>query len=265
MRPGSEIQGFDFHCHVDLHHDPAGLITRCEQDGIVAIAVTTTPKAWLQNVEWTQNSPFVYAAVGLHPEVVKDRYTEIDLLEQRIGETRLVGEIGLDGSPQHKSSYEKQKEVFSRALAVCQRHKGRIATIHSRRAARDTIGLIERLTTPDDVLCILHWFSGSTAEVRRAASVGCYFSVNVAMLTSERGRELVRSIPEDRLLTESDSPFVAIGDHRNVAKYTARLMDDVAALRLKPAQELRSQIVRNSMRVLEFAGVDLSYMPMMVK
>lgn len=58
---------------------------------------------------------------------------------------------------------------------------------------------------------ILHWFTGTRREVERAARLGLYFSVNPAMVTSQKGRELVDAMPRDRVLTESDGPFVKMG------------------------------------------------------
>jgi len=75
---------------------------------------------------------------------------------------------------------------------------------------------------------------------------------------------LIRSIPEDRLLTETDSPFVEIGDHRSIPQDTAGFVDDLAALLMKPAGNIRKQLVENSMRVLKFAGLDLSRMPIAI-
>lgn len=256
MNSKGNIKGFDFHCHIDLNPDPAALITRCEEQRVVVLAVTTTPRAWPQNRLWMQDSPYVHAAVGLHPELVSDRYAEIEILEQRIAECRLVGEVGLDGSPQHRASYEKQKDVFTRALVASQKHHGRVVTIHSRRAARDTISLIEEHTDPENVLCILHWFSGSLAEARRAADTGCYFSVNAAMLTHDRGRALVRSIPGDRLLTETDSPFMTIDDRKSEPSDAIGVVAELAALYEEPLSETWGRVTTNARRVFRFAGID---------
>lgn len=250
------IRGFDFHCHVDLHPDPAALIIRCEQKRVAVLAVTTTPRAWPQNRLWMQDSSYVHAAVGLHPELVTERYAEIELLEQRIGECCLVGEVGLDGSPQHRVSYEKQKDVFTRALTASQRHSGRIITIHSRRAAQDTISLIEEHTNPENVLCILHWFSGSLAEARRAVDVGCYFSINAAMLTHDRGRTLVRSLPEDRLLTETDSPFTNVGRRTASPLDAICVVAELATLLDEQPSAVWGHVRTNALRVFQFAGID---------
>src|ERR1700688_3661491 len=95
-------RGFDFHCHVDLDRDPVDLIRRCDDARIVTLAVTTTPRAWRQNRVWTANSRCVHAAVGLHPELAAQRHDEVGLLEEYMRESRFVGEVGLDGSPNHR-------------------------------------------------------------------------------------------------------------------------------------------------------------------
>lgn len=249
-------RGFDFHCHIDLHPDPPSLIASCEKERIAVLAVTTTPKAWSQNKLWTQHSDYVHAAAGLHPELVGERYREAGLLEELIGECRLIGEVGLDGSPQHRSSYEKQKDVFSRVLRKSQIHGGRVLTIHSRRAARDVCDLIEKHSEPDNVLCILHWFSGSLAESRRAAKAGCYFSVNAAMLKSDRGRALIQDIPSDRLLTETDSPFMSIDRRKSSPLDSINIFADLAGLLEEEVRETRQRVAANAQHVFRFAGIN---------
>ena len=256
MTRDGTIRGFDFHCHIDLHPDPTALIARCERERVAVLAVTTTPRAWPQNRLWMRESSYVHAAVGLHPELVAERYAEIDLLEQCIGESRLVGEVGLDGSPQHRGSYEQQREVFARALAASQRHRGRVVTIHSRRAAEDTISLIEEHTKPADVLCILHWFSGSLAEARRAADSGCYFSVNSAMLAHDRGRTLARNFPEDRLLTETDSPFLTLDHGAPGPLHAIRVVSELARLFDEQRGAVWERVMSNALRVFQFVGIN---------
>ncbi|MCP4471411.1 MAG: TatD family hydrolase [Gammaproteobacteria bacterium] len=256
MSENINYRGFDFHCHIDLHPDPPYLITRCEKKRIAVLAVTTTPKAWTQNKLWMQHSDYVHAAVGLHPELVGERYGEAGLLEELIGECRLVGEVGLDGSPQYRSSYDKQKDVFSRVLRTSQIHGGRVLTIHSRRAARDVCDLVEKHSNPDNVLCILHWFSGSLSESRRAVKAGCYFSVNAAMLKNDRGRALIRDIPSDRLLTETDAPFMSIDGRKSSPLDSMRIFGDLAGLLGEEDRVTRQRVTVNARHVFRFAGID---------
>ena len=185
-------RGFDFHCHVDLLPDPVATIATCERGRIFTLAMTTTPKAWAQNRRWTAGSHYVHAALGLHPELAGERHTEIDLLERLVPEAAFIGEIGLDGSPRCRNSWQVQSEVFIRTLSAAQQIGGRVASIHSRRAAREVLACIAEHTTPQRVLPILHWFSDAVTLARQAAKQGCYFSINHRMLSSRSGAALVQ-------------------------------------------------------------------------
>lgn len=251
------IRGFDFHCHLDLYPDPPALIEGCRMERIVTLAVTTTPKAWRQNVKWAAGNPFVHPAVGLHPELVGERFSELPLLEAHIAESRLIGELGLDGSPQHRNSFAQQKEVLSRALSVAQSMGGRVVSLHSRRAEEETIEIIQKCTTRERVLCVLHWYSGSVKAAQRAAEGGCYFSINQRMLESDRGRALVNALPDERLLTETDGPFNVISDRKSVPSDVISTMKRLAELRKALVPEITQRMHANAIRVLRFAGLDL--------
>ena len=250
------VRGFDLHCHIDLFPDPAAMIARCENDQIVTLAVTTTPLAWRQNRIWAAGSRYVQAAPGLHPELVGERHAEIVLLKGALEESRFIGEIGLDGSPRYRKNWEMQKRIFVHALSSAQRYGGRVVSVHSRRAAAEALRCIEKCTTPSRVLPILHWFSGSVAVAKRAASLGCYFSVNHRMLESNAGGELIRSLPSDRLLTETDAPFTAIDDRKTEPFDVTTVVKRLAITRGVSRLEMMETIAANAINVFAFAGID---------
>ncbi len=250
------IDGFDFHCHVDLFPDPPATIAACEAARIFTLAVTTTPLAWSQNRKWTAGGRYVHAAVGLHPELVADRHAEIGLLEQLVAETPFVGEIGLDGSGPHRASLPAQRIVFTRALKEAQRLGGRVLSIHSRRAAKEVVEALSANTSPERVLPVLHWFSDSVAVAQQAARAGCYFSVNHCMLENATGLALVRALPADRLLTETDAPFTSFqnrkAEPRDVVA-TARRLADVRGI---PTPEMTARLMENAAAIFRFAGIE---------
>lgn len=249
------MAGFDFHCHIDLFPDPSAIIAACERSCIVTLAVTTTPKAWAQNRQWTAGSRYVHAALGLHPELAGERHHEIALLERLMPDTHFVGEIGLDGSPQHRKSWQLQKEIFIRTLKASQRLGGRVMSIHSRRAASEVLRHLTEHTSPQRVLSILHWFSDSVAVGRKAAEQGCYFSINDRMLTSISGLALVRSLPVDRLLTETDAPLTETGERKTAPQDVATTSQRLAMILDVPVGEMTMTLATNAARVLAFAGV----------
>jgi TatD DNase family protein len=254
---GNTVRGFDFHCHVDLFPDPAATIAACEAARIVTLAVTTTPKAWSQNRKWTTGKRYVHSALGLHPELVAERHGEIVLLEHLMAETNFIGEIGLDGSPPHSTSLPAQRDVFTRTIRQADRLGGRVLSIHSRRAAKDVIECLRANSSADRVLPILHWFSGSAAIAQHAVHAGCYFSVNHRMLESAAGLTLVRSIPADRILTETDAPFTVIENRKSEPGDVLAIASRLAVALGVATNDMEAHLRANASRVLEFAGVSL--------
>lgn len=218
----------DFHCHLDLYPDPHGLAQTCRDRGLYMLSVTTTPSAWRGTSALAEGAPRIRTALGLHPQIAHERKHELVLFEKLIGETRYVGEIGLDGGPEYKTHWQDQLKVFERALAICRAAGGRVISLHSRRAGTQVLDAIEEYCgagTP-----ILHWFSGTARELDRAIDLGCWFSVGPAMLRGEKGRLLATRMPRDRILTESDGPFAQV-DGRAVWPWEAsRAISGLASL-----------------------------------
>jgi TatD DNase family protein len=100
--------------------------------------------------------------------------------------------------------------VFRAVLERCAAAGGKILTVHSVRSVPAVLEMIESHLPQDRGVVVLHWFTGTKAEARRAAALGCYFSINAEMMGSDRGRALVAELPMDRLLTETDGPFTQI-------------------------------------------------------
>ncbi len=200
----------DFHCHLDLYPDHAQLIAECDRERVATLAVTTTPKAWTRNREMARGVDHVRVALGLHPQLVAEREAEIGLFESLLPEARYVGEVGLDASPRFYRSFDAQERVFERILRMCAEHGNKILTVHSVRAVSKVLQHLERGLPADRGHVVLHWFTGSASEARRAVDGGCYFSVNSEMLRSPKHRSLVEQLPVNRLLTETDGPFVLV-------------------------------------------------------
>ncbi|MGO7955546.1 Qat anti-phage system TatD family nuclease QatD [Rhizobium leguminosarum] len=195
----------DTHCHLDLYPNPGRVIEEVEKRGTFVIAMTTTPKAFLGNMRFVEGRRRIRVAVGLHPELVAERYREIDEVQKYMVRTKYVGEIGIDGSPGCAASARLQADVFRTLLQSAEELGGKVLSIHSRGATCAVLDAIEKNVSKSTP--ILHWFSGSRKELDRAVELGCWFSVGPAMLRSRKGRELTFAMPRDRLLTETDGPF----------------------------------------------------------
>lgn len=240
----------DAHCHVDLF--PQFPLTAKEADfsGVATIAVTTTPRAWEANLAVSKQYPLIFPALGLHPQLVQTHAAELALWEERIGETRFVGEVGLDAGPRFYKSLNLQKEAFSRILAVCSSHGGKVLSIHSVRAVKVVLDMIESTQLLSSNTAILHWFTGSASDARRAADLGCYFSINAAMIASKSGAELIKTIPSERILTESDGPFALIDGQPSKPTSMPTSIRYIAEALSMTEEELRILTIENFARIL---------------
>ena len=196
----------DFHCHLDLYSEPAHVLRGCAKRGLNVLSVTTTPTAWYGTSKLVQ--PRIKTALGLHPQLAHERKEELGLFDELLPQTRYVGEVGLDGSPQFKAHWNDQLTVFNHILNACSNVGGRLMSIHSRQASRPVLDCLE--AHPKSGIPVLHWFTGSARDLDRAIQLGCWFSVGPSMLNSERGMRLTASMPCERVLTESDGPFAQL-------------------------------------------------------
>lgn len=244
----------DFHCHLDLYPDPNKVADRVQQEGIGIVSVTTTPSAWPGTKALENGRPFVRTALGFHPELASTRRVELDLFEGHLANTALVGEVGLDGATA-QSSRQDQLDVFEHVLTACSHAGGKILSIHSRRAASPVLEALRR--HPDAGVPILHWFSGSVADLDEAIDLNCWFSVGPAMLASANGRALVGKMPRGRVVLESDAPFARVKAdpiHPWELKTAAVTLAGIWEI---PARAMRAQLEHNE-RELSSTLVDFA-------
>jgi TatD DNase family protein len=203
----------DFHCHLDLYPDPAAIAASAQDHRITTLSVTTTPSAFAGTFALARDRPVILTALGLHPELAHQRCQELALFDKLVPTTPFVGEIGLDGSARFAQTRAVQAEVFTHILHACAEVGGRILSIHSRNAAGPVLEALSanrHAGTP-----VLHWFTGTSRQAEAAVGRGCWFSIGTPMLTTTKGRDLIARLPRDRVLTETDGPFVT-HEHRPV-------------------------------------------------
>lgn len=239
----------DFHCHLDLYPDHAVAVRNADAAGVFTLAVTTTPRAWPRNHELAQCTKHVRAALGLHPQLVAERENEIELWDRYLSETRYVGEVGLDAGPPFFKSLDAQKRVFQHVLQRCAEAGGKIITTHSIRSAKAVLDLVEAHLPPERGKIVLHWFTGTQSEAKRALELGCYFSINAGMLDKERHAAMVQTIPLDRILTETDGPFTRTGERPSQPVDVAIVVEALGRLRGMQAAEM-ADVIRGNLRAL---------------
>lgn len=235
----------DLHCHLDLYPDHAAAIAECDRGRVATLAVTTTPKAFTRNRDMASRSEYVRVALGLHPQLVEERASEIGLFERLLSETQYVGEVGLDAGKRHYRSFEQQKEIFTKILKLCSRQGRKIISIHSVRSGKQVIDCLETELDPNANVSVLHWFTGSKKDVDRAVAYGSYFSVNEGMLATPAGKKVARYIPLERLLTETDGPFVETDGRPIRPGEVGRALSQLAALRGTDSDQVAAATLKN--------------------
>jgi TatD DNase family protein len=236
----------DTHCHIDLYSDPMTVIEEIERQRVYTIAVTNTPSVFNRLCELVGTARFVRPSLGLHPELAAQRHLELNLFEMLLPRTRYVGEIGLDYQTTIESERATQRRVLGAIIGYCDAPGGKIVTVHSRRAADD---VVDAFGSRFRGTYILHWYSGGVGALRRALANGAYISVNPAMVRSRRGRTLIAEVPRERVLTETDGPFVSVEASGGTAPAkpvdVAGVVEALGRLWSVDLEEARTLIYRN--------------------
>jgi TatD DNase family protein len=238
----------DTHCHVDLYPDAGSLLAAATSQRVLVVAVTNAPSVFFHTKRLAERYPFLLPAVGLHPELVATHGHELDRLLPLLEETQFVGEVGLDYVTSDHALRERQRRVFAAVLDRCAALGGKVLTVHSRRAARDVISAVGAGYNGS---VILHWFTGTKREAEQALKCGCYFSVNPAMLVSKTSQQLLAAIPKERVLTETDGPFVTIQRTPATPTQTAVVANYLASLWELSEDQARRVLLDNFQRLCQ--------------
>lgn len=238
----------DSHCHLNykgLVEDQAAVLDRARAAGVsTMLNISTREGEWDDVVGVAERHSDVWASVGIHPHEA-DAHSDVDTakLVERARHPRIVaiGETGLDYY-YDKSDREQQRSSF-RAHVVAARETGLPLIVHTRDAEDDTAAILTEEMEKGAYRGVIHCFTASDAFARTALNLGLYISIS-GIVTFKNARDLqatAANIPQDRLLIETDSPFLAPVPHRgrpcepafvaDTARFLAELRgDDVAEL-----------------------------------
>lgn len=197
----------DTHCHIDLYPNPSEVALGAAKAGVTTIAVTNLPSAFDKAYPHVRPMKHLRLALGMHPLLAGEHAKERKRFEELADKTSYIGEVGLDFSRAGAATRKTQMETFRFILQVLQ-GKPKFISVHSRQAESTVLDLLEEARR-DPV--VLHWYSGTNASLERALAKGHYFSVNPAMSASRKGKQIIARIPPNRMLTETDGPFVKSG------------------------------------------------------
>ncbi|UIJ43864.1 TatD family hydrolase [Sphingomonas cannabina] len=211
----------DSHCHLNykgLAEQQPEVLARARDAGVVAMLnIATRESEWDAVLATAEREPDVWATVGIHPHEA-DQHPHVDTakLVERARHPRVVGigESGLDYYYDH-SDRERQQASFRAHLAACRETQLPIV-VHTRDAEEDTAAILADELGKGDFPGVIHCFTASGTFARKALDLGFYISIS-GIVTFKNARDLQETaawLPRERLLIETDAPFLAPVPHR---------------------------------------------------
>jgi len=226
----------DSHCHLDdaqFDPDREAAIERARAAGVerlLAIGTGSGPPDLEAAIRLAESHPLVYATIGVHPhdaaKAGAETWTRLTALAAH-PKVLAIGEIGLDYHYDF-SPRPVQAEVFAAQLAIA-KAAGKPIVIHTREAWEDTLGVLRQSWQGGG---IMHCFTGDTAQARQALDLGFHLSFGgvITFPKAENVREAARFAPEDRILVETDCPYLAPVPHRGRRNEPAFMVETVRRL-----------------------------------
>ncbi|WP_295559209.1 TatD family hydrolase [uncultured Hyphomicrobium sp.] len=227
----------DHHCHLDFPEfadDLAGVVARAEKAGVgTLVTISTRIRKFDQIRAIAERFPDVWCSVGTHPHNADEELdipaSEIVRLSQH-PKVVAIGEAGLDYYYKH-SSPAGQAEGFRNHIAAA-RETGLPLEIHTREADADTLAILRDEHRKGAFPAVLHCYTGGRELALRAVDLGLYvsFSGVISFKKTEALQEIARDVPLDRILVETDAPFLAPVPHRGKTNEPAYVVHTAAAL-----------------------------------
>jgi len=249
----------DTHCHLDiLESTPEETIIEAKQAGVQRMVTIAVDEPSLDFVSSTvQEFPAVYGSVGFHPhdasKLTKSLLQKIRQLAEEQHKLIAIGEIGLDYHYMN-SPAEIQQQAFRKQLQLAVELNLPVI-LHSREAETDTLNILQEFPVPSHG--VAHSFTSSIEMARTLVDMGWYLGINgiVTFKNAEDLRKVVRWLPLDRLLLETDSPFLAPIPFRgkpNKPAHIPAIATFIAELREISLEELAQQTTANAQRLFNF-------------
>lgn len=249
----------DTHCHLDFPQfddDRPDALLRAEQAGVAMVVDPGTDvESSARAVSLAQQLHQVYAAVGVHPhEATAMDADTLEILIRLAASPKVVawGEIGLDYFRDH-SPRDRQRQVFERQLEVA-RDLGLPVIVHLRDAWQDGLTILRRWARGGHPGCVLHAFSGNRETVKEAIDLGFHFGIGgpVTYRNAASLLDIVPTLPPDRLLLETDAPYLTPHPYRgrrNEPAYVALVAQTVAVLLGRSLNDVAERTTTNACRL----------------
>lgn len=254
------MQIIDSHAHLEypqFDEDRDAVLQRARDAGvatILAIGGAAGPDHLASAIPFAEGHDWIYATAGIHPHeanlATDQHFADLEKLTHH-RRFLAVGEIGLDYFHDH-SPREIQARVFRRQLEIARAAKKPIV-IHCRDAWADCLAILDSDWRSSDLGGILHCFTGTLDEAQKGIEIGFLvsFAANITYAKNNALRETAAQLPLERMLTETDSPYLApqrVRGKRNEPAYVVEVAQTLATVRKSSAEEIAAATAANFRR-----------------
>ncbi|WP_300256836.1 TatD family hydrolase [Clostridium sp.] len=250
---------FDTHAHYDsdsFDQDRENVIKELKENGVIGVLNCGSDLYGLRkSVQLAKEFDIFYAAVGIHPENA-DEFNDdvVKEIKEFVKEEKVkaIGEIGLDYYWEENPPREVQKEVFRAQMKLADELNLPVI-IHDRDAHKDTLEIMKEFP---NVIGVVHCFSGSVEFAKECIKLGYYIGFT-GVLTFKNAKKLVdvcREIPAERILVETDCPFMApvpFRGKRNKSDYIEYIIDKMSEIREISGEEMNEILLNNKNRLFK--------------
>ncbi len=256
----------DIHAHLQFEQfdaDRVEVIARAREAGVGVINVGTDLKTSKEAVKLAENNSQMWATVGIHPTDIPepDKLTEtIAELKKlaSLSEVVAVGECGLDygRNPKHEAlnpkQIQNQKEILKKQIEIALAVKKPLM-IHCRNAYQDLYNFLvsDFDIRNSDLAANVHFFAGTWAEAKQFLDLGFSLSFTGVITFARDYDEVIKNTPQDRIMIETDCPFVAPAPYRgkrNEPFYVLEVLKKMAQIRGEDEENLRQAVLANACR-----------------
>lgn len=252
----------DSHCHLDiLPEDKFGdatqiIKTALEHDVSAMMCIAINPNEWDDVLNLANNHSAVYAAIGIHPCETKEVVVSDEQLLAAVANPKVlaIGEVGLDYFHYdiEKEDMSWQQDRFRQMIRIAKQVKKPLV-IHTRNSTEDCLKILKE-EGAEEVGGIMHCFVESLAIAKQSIELGFYISFSgiVTFKNAKEIKEVAKTIPLDKILVETDSPYLAPVPYRgkqNQPAYTKYVVEEIANLRRISYEEVAKQTTDNFKRL----------------
>jgi TatD DNase family protein len=232
------IEVIDTHCHINFFQNAGDIALECANRKVHTIYVTTLPSQFDETFKYLKNLSYIYTSLGFH--CLESNYNlvkEKKIFLKHIHNTKFIGEVGLDFSKRATKTKEEQIALFKFILEAII-GKNKILNLHSSHAEDE---VLENLIEYNIQKSIFHWYTGKIGTLNKALNKGYYFSINESMCKSKKGQNIISKLPLDRVLIETDAPFIKnILPYKNTFVYS--YLSEVWDISIN---EVQTQVLKN--------------------